>query len=110
MTERTPAQFRALYDWSKTAPANDSDFISDKPRVAEYPKHAGMCHDLKAMLVWWDTKASRDPLQTKAGMEDELFDEDRTSTLPARDVGCEWEDWPTIAEMQKASRHWSRRS
>jgi hypothetical protein len=103
--ERTPAQFRAIYnDWRKTAPANDSDIIPDKSR-SESPRHAGMCADLKAMLAWREMKESGDPLQTnfmRAGMDDEIFDEDRTSTYPKRDVECEWEDRPTINEIMNA--------
>jgi hypothetical protein len=106
MIERTPTEFRNSYDeWKKTAPANDSDIIPDKPRFAESTRHAGMRLDLKSMLAWRETKESHDPLQTnflQAGQDDDIFSDQGTKNVPKRDAECEIEDRPTINEMYKA--------
>jgi hypothetical protein len=60
-----PTEFRNFYyAWKLTAPANDSDIIPDKPKVADNPRHAGLCADLKSMLAWKARYESTDPLQT----------------------------------------------
>ncbi|MDH2341545.1 hypothetical protein [Bradyrhizobium sp. SSUT77] len=101
----TPVEFRTSYnEWKKTAPANDSDIFRDN-RLAEHPRHAGMCVDLKAMLEWRDMKESRDPLQTnflQAGKDDEIVSGDGVATLPSRDAEGEWEMRPTVDEIMKA--------
>jgi hypothetical protein len=60
-----PTEFRTFYnEWKKTAPANDSDIIPDKPKETENPRHAGLCDKLKPLLAWHARYESTDPLQT----------------------------------------------
>jgi hypothetical protein len=62
---RTPTEFRIVYnEWKKTAPANDSDIIPDKPKESETPRHAGLSGELKPLLDWRARYESTDPLQT----------------------------------------------
>ncbi|WP_256807799.1 hypothetical protein [Bradyrhizobium sp. Bra64] len=100
----TPTEFRTSYDeWSRSAPANDSDILTDK-RIAEHPRHAGMCDDLKSMRAWREMKESHDALQTnfiQPGRDDEIF-EDGFPTVREYDVESEWECRPTIGEIMRA--------
>jgi hypothetical protein len=80
LTNRTPAEFRNFYnEWKKTAPANDSDIIPDKPKESDNPRHAALCEELKPVLAWRALYESTDPLQTnylQPGEFDVMFNDD----------------------------------
>lgn len=105
-----PTEFRTYYnEWLKTAPANDSDIIPDKPKVPARPRHAGLCADLKSMLEWKALYEPVDPLQTNylqdphdEFIDDEDHGEDEKSEAVKRDVERLLNDGPSAEEMMKA--------
>lgn len=105
MTSRTPTEFRTFYDeWKKTAPANDSDVVPDKPKASASPRHAGLCDDLKSMLAWKSTKEYSDPLQTNYLQNDcEMPNEDDDGKIEYRDVLRALNDGPSAEKMIAAS-------
>jgi hypothetical protein len=105
LTNRTPTEFRNFYnEWKKTAPANDSDIIPDKPKEPANPRHAALCDELKPLLAWKAHYESTDPLQTnylQPGQFDVMFSDDNTKETVKLDTEGDFKE-QSADEIMKA--------
>jgi hypothetical protein len=93
MIERTPTEFRSTYnEWRKTAPPNDSDIFSSKPRRSAKPRHDDLSKELQGLLFWRHVNCDVQPLSTNWMMFDNDNGSDREDDeprAPMRSTECE---------------------
>lgn len=106
LTDRTPTEFRNFYnEWKKTAPANDSDVIPDKPKVSASPRHADLSDELQGLLFWRHISKEVQPLSTNwmvADNDNNVDKEDDEPRAPVRSIECEHVIRPTVNELMSA--------
>ncbi len=107
MIERTPTEFRLAYnEWNRTAPANDSDIIPDKPRRSVSPRHADLSKELQGLLFWRHLNKDVQPLSTNWMVPDNENNSEKEDDEPrtaARSRECEHVIKPSVDELVAAA-------
>lgn len=101
----TPTEFRTSYDeWSKSAPANDSDVIPPAPRKSVRPRHADLSKEIDVLLLWRHISATVEPLSTNwmAPDNDNFVVEDDEEPRTTRSMDCHVEVRPSLDEIEDA--------